>query len=333
MERDNLHEPEAEKRTSKRSGRSKLLWLKVIVFLAVCAHPAQAVTLRTNANEPKKETMPPNAYANLSEISDKDIEKDIANPALRNKIVSMIVQEKTEELQDEVIKKISQLQSDVKAANRQGRKKQFIKKLFKKVSSVSLSGDQNYCTAGAMYGYCSIDDAMIKQIVNEIIAGTDVLPRDLNLFSHPNISCPAFKAYYKQVLGANFIDRQSPDFAQQIKSLEKGDVILLYSSQNTSSGLHCVTVEKNEDNKIYTKGLNSETDAIIKDRRICCIAKFPKQFKQNFAKELAQNDELLISLIKSNPRLYARLAIQLISSANAQSVLFPMFDSSLSSYL
>lgn len=293
---------------TQKTHPSKVFWLKVIVFISVFSHPGEFKAFA--ANESKKEDAVSVAAPKQSPISNEDIEKYIENPVAKQRLILSLVQEKKEALQEEIISKISQLQSDINEAQRRGKKKQLVSRLFKTVSPLSLSGNNNYCTAGAMYAYCNTNDLSVKPLVDSMIANTSTLPKEFHLSSHPNVSCPSFLKYYKQKLGSNFFDRHSPDFKEQLKSLEKGDIILIYSSQNTSSNLHCVTFEKYENGQIHVKSLNRETDYSIRSSKICCVAKFPNQFKQDLYEELNQNNALLISLVKESPCLCSRVATQ-----------------------
>lgn len=271
--------------------------------------------------EPLNNTKSTTSISSLSN-SDENTDYLFENDEIKEKIINYIIDTKTKQLQNQIIENLSQLQNDIKTAKQHGKKTSLVAKLFKIVSPLNLSGTNNYCTAGAMCAYFQMKDAQIKPIIDGIVASKNTLPKDFKLFSHPNISCPAFREYYKKKLGSNFFDRKSTDFQQKIKSLEKGDVLMIYSSQNTSSNLHCVTFEKYDGDMLCVKSLNNENDYEIKPSKVCCVAKFVNQFRQNLSNELHRNNEFFNSIIKNDPLLYKRISEKTIRPVKSNEDLF-----------
>ena len=73
---------------------------------------------------------------------------------------------------------------------------------------------------------------------------------------------------------------------------------MIKSSSNTSSGLHCVTFEKYDENgRICVKSLNTEANYAVSASKINGIAKIPNQFRQELNDTLNQNQDLLLELI------------------------------------
>lgn len=309
MGREEVKQKAHRMRIKRHPPNLKTIWLKTMIFVSLFVNAGESKAFAFDRDDKTTTETTPDFKTNYA--TDEDIEKYISVNGVKEKLITDITRKKTLELQNEIIENISQLQSNVRNEKRHGRRYTFISKLLRKVSPFS-NGKSNYCVAGAMSAYCSIGDSTIKPFIDNMIASKDVLPKDLNLCSHPNISCPAFRAYYKQTLGSNFIDKKSPDFNNQFKHLEKGDVILVFSSQNTSSGFHCVIFEKYDNGQICVKSLNNENDYSIKPGRISCVAKFPNQFRQNLSQALENNDELLISFIRSDASLYNRVTSQIV---------------------
>ena len=234
-------------------------------------------------------------------------QKYISNDKVREKVIFQISQEKTQELQEQIIQNIEKLQGEIKTAERKGQKTSFIAKLFQKVSPISLSGRSNYCTAGAMSVYDDLTDPVLREIVRHTLVDFSSSPAELHLSSHPNISCPAFCSYYKRNFGDNYIDRKSSEFKKALANLDAGDILIVRSSQNTSSGLHCVTFEKYDSKgNICVKGFNRESNYTIAASKIFSITKIPNQFRRNLQQTLERDDELLISLMEQNPKVLSR---------------------------
>lgn len=315
MKNEDTKKRAQEMRVNRHRFDPKAVWIKMMIFTALLAGQSEAKGVNYNFENMNKDEVVNTSFLKLGPNTnmaamDEEIEKYIDDEAVKERLITDITKKKTQELQDEIISNINQLQADIIKAKKQGLKTALIAKLFRKVSPLSLSGTSNYCAAGAMSAYCSIGDTTIKPFVDNMLASRFSTPQDLHLFSHPNVSCPAFRIHYKQTLGANFIDRQTPDFKNKLQHLEKGDVIIVFSSQNTSSNLHCVTFEKYEEGQIFVKSLNTEKNYTIKPSRICCVAKFPNQFRQSLSQALHNNKELLFSFIKNDESLYKRLSSQ-----------------------
>lgn len=291
----------------------KSLWISLAVFTTMLLstnHAAAQNTEQTNFGTQKNDTTlvskAPVDSLNLYNDTRAACENYISNETSKQRVIAQISRKKTEELQKQIIQNIDSLQTEIKDATRRGQKTSFIAKIFKKVSPVNLSGRNNYCTAGAMSVYEDLTDPVLKEIAQNTLASPQATPKELHLSSHPNISCPAFCSYYKENFGDNYIDRKSPQFRNALGNLEAGDILMVRSSQNTSSGLHCVTFEKYENGNIYVKGFNRESNYAVGKSRIVSITKIPNQIRENMQYALENDHELLLNLMEQNPSIISR---------------------------
>ena len=284
----------------------KNIWIKAAILTALLLAPQNIGAQYSQKNDDHDgKVTNATTLSSGEEILDANIREYIKDDTIKENMITKIVENKTLQLENEVISTISQLQIDIPRA-----RAQYAAKMSKAVSPNTINNGRFYCVAGAMYSYCSIEDPTIKGLLENIIASTNTQPDLMKGYGHPNISCYAFQKYYKDKLGSNFFDSKSPDFKERMKTLEKGDVILIYSSRNTSSGLHCVTFEKYENGQICVKSLNRESNYTVKPARVCCVAKFPNQIRQDLKRELNQNEDLLVAEIMNNSRLRTGILLQ-----------------------
>ncbi len=228
-------------------------------------------------------------------------------PTIDHQTIEALAEEKTQELQAQIIENVGQLQNEVKEAKRTGRRNSVVAGIFSKVSPTRLSGANNYCVAGATCAYENIDDPLMKQILDKIIADNTKTAGELQVRSgHPNLACGAFREFYKKTLGENYADRKSPYFRQTLQNLKPGDIIIVSSTQNTSSGMHCVTFEKyDEHGNIRVKSLNRESDYSVPSSRILAVAQISNQFQKILIEELERNPELAKQLTQENGKFAA----------------------------
>lgn len=144
-------------------------------------------------------------------------------------------------------------------------KDEFFDKVFPKGGR---PGSDNYCIAALMR--CMLD-------ANEKVGDfSEFIPNTQTLEGHNNISCPRFVAYVKK----NFPDCITK-FQKKIdvNDLQPGDIMIVSSSQNTSSGLHAkmytgdgMEISFNRD---YMKEIGNNSGYIIKTSQIAeqCIEK------------------------------------------------------------
>lgn len=144
-------------------------------------------------------------------------------------------------------------------------KDEFFDKVFPKGGR---PGSDNYCIAALMR--CMLD-------ANEKLGDfSEFIPDTQTLEGHNNISCPRFVAYVKK----NFPDCITK-FQKKIDvdELQPGDILIVSSSQNTSSGLHAkmyagdgMEISFNRD---YMKEIGNNSGYVIKTSQIAeqCIEK------------------------------------------------------------
>ena len=238
----------------------------------------------------------------VKEKQDQNSLSPVAIPTFDHQTIEALAEQKTQELQAQIIGNVGQLQDEVREGKRTGRRNIVVAGIFRKVSPIRLSGDKNYCVAGATWAYENIVDPIMKQILKQIIADNTKTAGELKVASgHPNLACGAFREFYKKTLGENYADRKSPYFQQTLKNLKPGDIIIHSSSHNTSSGMHCVTFEKyDEHGNIRVKGLNRESDYSVPSSKILAIAQIPNQFQKILTEELERNPELAKQLMQEN---------------------------------
>lgn len=215
-----------------------------------------------------------------------------ANPAqladmakvLRQKSIEGVVSQKTQEVQQEILQSVDNLQQEVITAKRAGKKYQKVKSIFDAVyPKGGLRGDFNYCVAGAMYAHQRCND----KILTEILPDASKTAKDYGFSSHPSVSCPYMRSFFRQTLGENYAEKHDKNFTEVLNNLQAGDIITISSTQNTSTGEHCVTCAgKVEDGKISVKSLNGESDYEVSVSRIRGAACIMKQYQEVLTKNL-----------------------------------------------
>lgn len=218
-----------------------------------------------------------------------------ANPAqsadiakvLRQKSIEGVVSQKTQEVQQEILQSVDNLQQEVITAKRTGKRYQKVKSIFDAVyPKGGLSGDFNYCVAGAMYAHQRCND----KILTEILPDASKTAKDYGFSSHPSVSCPYMRSFFRQTLGENYAEKHDKNFTEVLNNLQAGDIITISSTQNTSTGEHCVTCAgKVEDGKISVKSLNGESDYEVSVSRIRGAACIMKQYQEVLTQKLENN--------------------------------------------
>lgn len=206
---------------------------------------------------------------------------------LRQKSIEGMVSQKTQDLQAEILQSVENLQQEVITAKRTGKKDQIVKAIFDAVyHKGGLSGNLNYCVAGTMYAHQLCDDGLL----NGLLPDAGKTAKDYGFSSHPSVSCPYMRSYFKQTLGENYAEKKDKNFKDVLNNLEAGDIITISSTQNTSTGEHCVTCAgKVEDGKISVKSLNGERDYEVPVSRIRGAACIMKQYREVLTRMLENN--------------------------------------------
>ena len=195
--------------------------------------------------------------------------------------VEKIAEMKTEQLQEQILSNVDSLQRLIVQAGKTGAKNKtkVVKKILDDVfPRGGLPGTTNYCVAGAAKARMMCNDTTL----NAIMPDPTKLPKEYGFSSSPNVSCPFMRQYFKNTLGENYADRKSENFNEVVNSLEAGDVIMVRSSSNTSSGEHCVTVSgpMQEDGTIPVMSLNKEDNYNVSPKQIVGAAKVIAQYRQ-----------------------------------------------------
>lgn len=234
------------------------------VSLTALATPLQPASLAAN----------PNQSADIAKV-------------LRQKSIEGVVRQKTQEVQQEILQSVENLQQEVITAKRTGKKYQKVKAIFDAVyPKGGLSGSFNYCVAGAMYAHQRCND----EILTKILPDAGKTAKDYGFNSHPSVSCPYMRSYFKQTLGENYAEKKDKNFKDVLNNLEAGDIITISSTQNTSTGEHCVTCAgKVEDGKISVKSLNGESNYEVPVSRIRGAACIMKQYREVLTRKLENN--------------------------------------------
>ena len=206
---------------------------------------------------------------------------------LRQKSIEGVVSQKTQEVQQEILQSVDNLQQEVITAKRVGKKYQKVKSIFDAVyPKGGLRGDFNYCVAGAMYAHQRCND----KILTEILPDASKTAKDYGFSSHPSVSCPYMRSFFRQTLGENYAEKHDKNFTEVLNNLQAGDIITISSTQNTSTGEHCVTCAgKVEDGKISVKSLNGERDYEVPVSRIRGAACIIKQYREVLTRKLENN--------------------------------------------
>lgn len=242
----------------------------------------KTATLATAASVLSMPTLP-GAY-NSNSIS------ETVKMAAWQKSIDAIANEQTQQLQQKILDNIDSLQQQIISAKQNGKKTQFIQDMFNKVyPKGGLSGNFNYCVAGAMYAQSLCHDEILKQILPDAQKN----PRDYNYSSHPNVSCPYMRSFFKENMPQNYAEKGDENFKETIQQLEAGDIITISSSFNTSSGEHCVTCAGSVENgSITVKGFNGERTYKVPVSKIVGAARIMNQYRQNLTEILLREKEL-----------------------------------------
>lgn len=208
--------------------------------------------------------------------------------ALQQQAIATIVEQKTQIVQKSIIDNVSKLQQEIIQAKQSGKRNPFIRGIFKHVySKGGLPGNMNYCVAGAMYAQILCNDNVLKQILPD----ADKTPSDYKYNSHPSVSCPYMRAFFRERMPNNYAERGDTDFKTTINKLEAGDIITISSSNNTSSGEHCVTCAGSVKNgKIRVKSFNNERDYEVPVSKIVGAALIIQQYRQDLTRELEERN-------------------------------------------
>lgn len=260
------HKPVSDRMRSGLQSLMRSLKISAVagVSLTAVATPLQPTTLAAN----------PNQSADMAKV-------------LRQKSIEGMVSQKTQEVQQEILQSVDNLQQEVITAKRTGKRYQKVKSIFDAVyPKGGLSGDFNYCVAGAMYAHQRCND----EILTGILPDAAKTAKEYGFSSHPSVSCPYMRSYFKQTLGENYAEKNDKNFKDVLNNLEAGDIITISSSQNTSTGEHCVTCAgKVEDGKISVKSLNGESDYEVPVSRIRGAACIMKQYREVLTQKLENN--------------------------------------------
>ena len=219
-----------------------------------------------------------------SSLAANPMQSDEMAKVVRQKSIEGIVSQKTQDVQAEILQSVAKLQQKVITAKRTGKKSQIVEAIFDAVyHKGGLSGDFNYCVAGAMYAHLCCKDEILTQILPDAAKTA----KDYGFSSHPSVSCPYMRSYFKQTLGENYAEKKDKNFKDVLNNLEAGDIITISSTQNTSTGEHCVTCAgKVEDGKISVKSLNGERNYEVPVSRIRGAACIIKQYREVLTQKL-----------------------------------------------
>lgn len=275
-----LKEQTAEKRTvwtaqyKPVSGKMRRGLQSLVHSLKIAAITGVSLTAFATSLHPSSLAANPTQSAEMAKV-------------LRQKSIEGMVSQKTQEVQQEILQSVENLQQEVITAKRTGKKYQKIKAIFDAVyPKGGLSGSFNYCVAGAMYAHQRCNDEILTQILPD--AGKTA--KDYGFSSHPSVSCPYMRSYFKQTLGENYAEKKDKNFKDVLNNLEAGDIITISSTQSTSTGEHCVTCAgKVEDGKISVKSLNGERDYEVPVSRIRGAACIMKQYREVLTRKLENN--------------------------------------------
>lgn len=151
---------------------------------------------------------------------------------------------------------IDNVQAEIRTAKKKGYRNSAVKKIFDRVyPQGNISGRSNYCVAGAMYVHRLCNDP----VLNEILPSGATSAAGYG--GHPTVSCNALLKYFQKNLGSRFATKGSAGFSRVLENLKPGDIIIISSRRNTSSGKHCMTVSGYVKNgKIAARGFNQESN-------------------------------------------------------------------------
>lgn len=217
------------------------------------------------------------------------------------------VQAESQKLWRTMDRHIDNVQAEIKRAKAKGYRNNAVKKIFDRVyPGGNVSGRSNYCVAGAMYVHRLCQDP----IMNEILPSARVSASAYG--GHPTVSCNALLKYFKKNLGSRYAGKGDRNFNTVIKNLKPGDIIVVSSRRNTSSGKHCLTVSGYVRNgKVPTRGFNNESNsevsvskilgaANIMDEYCYRLERFYAQSKSKASANLVQIEQAKVTKPKKN---------------------------------
>ncbi len=216
--------------------------------------------------------------------------------------IDNIVSARTLFIQNEILSNVDSLQRLIVQARRTGSKYKVVKKILDDVyPNGHLSGNTHYCVAGMAESRLMCDDATL----NDIMPNPSNYPSDDGYTSSPNVSCVYLRKYFKDTLGNNYAQKGDKHFNEVINTVEAGDVIIVRSSRNTSSGEHCVTVAGpiNQNGFIPVMSLNTESNYNVHSGQVIGAAKIIEQYRHNLTNSLLQCYESTLNVDQSQPFL------------------------------
>lgn len=192
-----------------------------------------------------------------------------------------------ENLWQKMSRHIDNVQSEIKTAKKRGYRNSTVKKIFDRVyPDGNISGQSNYCVAGAMYVHRLCNDP----VLNEILPNGSISASEYG--GHPTVSCNALLKYFKKNLGSRFAQKGDADFSRVLNNLKPGDIIIISSRRNTSSGKHCMTVSGRVKNgKIAARGFNKESNENIELSKILGAANIMDEYCYRRARAYAMLNE------------------------------------------
>ncbi len=199
--------------------------------------------------------------------------------------IDSMVENRTAQLQDEILSNVDSLQQLITQAKRTGNRNRVVKKILDDVFPMNgLPGSTHYCVAGAAKAKMMCNDT----ILNSIMPDPTKRPREYGFSSSPNISCPFMRQFFKNTLGDNYAQRGDENFNEVINTLEAGDIITVKSSRNSSSGEHCVTVAGpiQKDGSIPVMSLNTEDNYNVYPKQIVGAAKVIAKYREELTNSL-----------------------------------------------
>lgn len=241
------------------------------------------------------------SFSNINEAEPKTPPAYTREPAevieYCQNVINNLVEQRTSALQNEIISNLSVLQQEITAAKINHSRDKVVKGIFDSVyEKGGLTGNMNYCVAGAMFAQMECKDT----ILNNILPDPSKTAKDYNFDGHPSVSCRYMREYFQQRFGKNYAEHTYKNFNEFAQTLEAGDLITIRSTMNTSTGEHCVTCAGPVVNgKIQVKSLNGERDYEISVNQIIGAVKVMEQYREMLAqtleKELSVKDILLTS--------------------------------------
>ncbi|MBQ7285330.1 MAG: hypothetical protein IJW72_03655, partial [Alphaproteobacteria bacterium] len=183
-----------------------------------------------------------------------------------------------------------------------GNKQRVVKRILDDVyPNGHLSGNTHYCVAGAAKARLMCDDS----ILNNIMPVPEDYPNNQGYASSPNVSCVYLRKYFDDTLGENYAQRGDRNFNNIVNNLEAGDILIVKSSRNTSSGEHCVTVAgpMNKNGSIPVMSLNAESNYSVYPRQVIGAAKIIEQYRHDLTNTLLQYYEESLTFDRTQPSL------------------------------